>query len=179
MVLGASANIFQAAGLLIRCNRGDARTFESCPSRRSVRRVSVQSIFADERNRGNSKCAAKASFRKPTSRDLAAPKTKDYGIPPIAIQCPDGYDSGSRTLPKLPATLRPRSCALQRKKSVDTHDRKLNSARDGEGRLRGASELEAQVEKRFGVLPNFFRLTPENPEITAKLWGFARFCVSR
>src|SRR5579862_6590920 len=37
------------------------------------------------------------------------------------------------------------------------------------------SELEEQVEKRFGVLPNFFRLTPNNPEITAKLWEFASF----
>jgi PAS domain S-box-containing protein len=26
---------------------------------------------------------------------------------------------------------------------------------------------------RFGVLPNFFRLAPETPEITEKLWGFA------
>ena len=30
-----------------------------------------------------------------------------------------------------------------------------------------------RVEKRFGVLPNFFRLSPESPEITEKLWGFA------
>jgi PAS domain S-box-containing protein len=35
--------------------------------------------------------------------------------------------------------------------------------------------LETEVENRFGVLPNFFRLTPETPEITANLWGFARF----
>jgi PAS domain S-box-containing protein len=33
--------------------------------------------------------------------------------------------------------------------------------------------LERRVEERFGVLPNFFRLTPEIPEITEKLWGFA------
>jgi len=50
-----------------------------------------------------------------------------------------------------------------------THEN--GSARDGEG----LSELEAQVEKRFGVLPNFFRLTPNNPEITANLWAFASF----
>ena len=37
------------------------------------------------------------------------------------------------------------------------------------------SALESEIEKRFGVLPNFFRLCPENPEITANLWGFARF----
>jgi len=35
--------------------------------------------------------------------------------------------------------------------------------------------IHAVVEQRFGVLPNFFRLAPENPEITASLWGFARF----
>jgi PAS domain S-box-containing protein len=35
--------------------------------------------------------------------------------------------------------------------------------------------LETEVENRFGGLPNFFRLTPETPEITANLWGFARF----
>jgi PAS domain S-box-containing protein len=36
------------------------------------------------------------------------------------------------------------------------------------------SELERRVEKRFGVLPNFFRLAPETPDITEKLWGFAQ-----
>ena len=35
------------------------------------------------------------------------------------------------------------------------------------------SELENRVEGRFGVLPNFFRLAPETPEIIEKLWGFA------
>jgi PAS domain S-box-containing protein len=35
-------------------------------------------------------------------------------------------------------------------------------------------ELEKCVGKRFGVLPNFFRLAPETPEITEKLWGFAQ-----
>lgn len=33
--------------------------------------------------------------------------------------------------------------------------------------------LGERVEGRFGVLPNFFRLAPEAPEITEKLWGFA------
>jgi PAS domain S-box-containing protein len=37
-----------------------------------------------------------------------------------------------------------------------------------------ASELEKRVEERFGVLPNFFRLAPETPEIIEKLWGFAQ-----
>src|SRR3984957_8180980 len=34
--------------------------------------------------------------------------------------------------------------------------------------------LSARVEGRFGVLPNFFRLAPETPEITEELWGFAQ-----
>jgi PAS domain S-box-containing protein len=36
------------------------------------------------------------------------------------------------------------------------------------------SDLQNRVAKRFGVLPNFFRLAPETPEITEKLWGFAK-----
>ena len=36
------------------------------------------------------------------------------------------------------------------------------------------SNLENRVEERFGVLPNFFRLAPETPEIIEKLWGFAQ-----
>jgi len=35
------------------------------------------------------------------------------------------------------------------------------------------SALARRVEDRFGVLPNFFRLAPETPEITERLWGFA------
>lgn len=37
-----------------------------------------------------------------------------------------------------------------------------------------ASELQRLVNERFGVLPNFFRLSPETPEVTEKLWGFAQ-----
>jgi PAS domain S-box-containing protein len=36
------------------------------------------------------------------------------------------------------------------------------------------SNLGKRVEERFGVLPNFFRLAPDTPEITEKLWGFAQ-----
>jgi PAS domain S-box-containing protein len=36
-----------------------------------------------------------------------------------------------------------------------------------------APDLQRRVNDRFGVLPNFFRLSPETPEITEKLWGFA------
>lgn len=37
-----------------------------------------------------------------------------------------------------------------------------------------ASNFENQIKHRFGVLPNFFRLAPETPEITEKLWEFAQ-----
>jgi PAS domain S-box-containing protein len=37
-----------------------------------------------------------------------------------------------------------------------------------------ASDLENSVEQRFGVLPNFFLLAPETPDIIEKLWGFAQ-----
>jgi PAS domain S-box-containing protein len=36
------------------------------------------------------------------------------------------------------------------------------------------SALEIEVRERFGILPNFFRLSPEIPEITANLWEFAQ-----
>jgi PAS domain-containing protein len=35
--------------------------------------------------------------------------------------------------------------------------------------------FETEVTKRFGVLPNFFRLSAADPKIAANLWGFARF----
>jgi PAS domain S-box-containing protein len=38
------------------------------------------------------------------------------------------------------------------------------------------AELQLEVKGRFGVLPNFFRLTPEHAEITNYLWRFA--CVA-
>jgi PAS domain S-box-containing protein len=37
-----------------------------------------------------------------------------------------------------------------------------------------ASDLANRVKERFGVLPNFFCLAPETPDITEKLWGFAQ-----
>jgi len=37
------------------------------------------------------------------------------------------------------------------------------------------SALQQEVTDRFGVLPNFFCLASESPEITANLWGFAKF----
>jgi PAS domain S-box-containing protein len=37
-----------------------------------------------------------------------------------------------------------------------------------------ASELKEQVAERLGLLPNFFRLAPETPEITERMWGFAQ-----
>ncbi|MCC5635119.1 PAS domain S-box protein [Nostoc sp. CHAB 5844] len=35
--------------------------------------------------------------------------------------------------------------------------------------------LHEEIEQRFGVLPNFFRLASNTPEVTVNLWGFARF----
>jgi hypothetical protein len=35
--------------------------------------------------------------------------------------------------------------------------------------------LENEIAKRFGVLPNFFRLASSDPTIATNLWGFARF----
>src|SRR5580693_10136096 len=37
------------------------------------------------------------------------------------------------------------------------------------------TQLESRVAARFGVLPNFFRLTNDDPKITENLWGFAQF----
>jgi PAS domain S-box-containing protein len=37
------------------------------------------------------------------------------------------------------------------------------------------TQLESRVAARFGVLPNFFRLTTDDPTITENLWGFAQF----
>jgi PAS domain S-box-containing protein len=37
-----------------------------------------------------------------------------------------------------------------------------------------SNELGRSVTGRMGVLPNFFQLVPETPEITEKLWGFAQ-----
>lgn len=35
--------------------------------------------------------------------------------------------------------------------------------------------LENEIGRRFGVLPNFFRLAVRDPTIAANLWGFAKF----
>ena len=40
--------------------------------------------------------------------------------------------------------------------------------------LRARTALELEVENRFGVLPNFFRLSADVPGITANLWGFTQ-----
>jgi PAS domain S-box-containing protein len=42
-------------------------------------------------------------------------------------------------------------------------------------RLEKEATLHVEVKGRFGVLPNFFRLTPEHAEITDNLWRFACF----
>jgi hypothetical protein len=48
------------------------------------------------------------------------------------------------------------------------------ASNDPESAGNTAPELEKRVKSRFGVLPNFFRLAPETPAITEKLWGFAQ-----
>ena len=48
----------------------------------------------------------------------------------------------------------------------------MSEFKDNRGQL---THLQAEVGDRFGVIPNFFRLAPETPEITANLWGFAKF----
>jgi hypothetical protein len=35
--------------------------------------------------------------------------------------------------------------------------------------------VENEVQGRFDLLPNFFRLEPESPEITANLWALTGF----
>jgi PAS domain S-box-containing protein len=37
------------------------------------------------------------------------------------------------------------------------------------------TQLESRIAARFGVLPNFFRLTTDDPKMTENLWGFAQF----
>jgi PAS domain S-box-containing protein len=48
------------------------------------------------------------------------------------------------------------------------------SSNGSESLANASSDLENRIEERFGVLPNFFRLAPETPEIIEKLWGFAQ-----
>ena len=48
------------------------------------------------------------------------------------------------------------------------------TSKDSESAGGTVPDLEKRVEERFGVVPNFFRLAPETPEITEKLWGFAQ-----
>jgi len=55
----------------------------------------------------------------------------------------------------------------------DYPDPSPRSSKRADSRGNAASNLANRVERRFGVLPNFFRLGPETPEITEKLWGFA------
>jgi signal transduction histidine kinase/CheY-like chemotaxis protein len=57
----------------------------------------------------------------------------------------------------------------------DQQPSSVRPSRPGGEEDAGAGPLHAAVEQRFGVLPNFFRLAPDSPEITASLWGFARF----
>src|SRR6478672_10500746 len=44
---------------------------------------------------------------------------------------------------------------------------------DANSTMMNAETLRKSVRDRFGILPNFFRLAPETPDIIEKLWGFA------
>ncbi len=48
------------------------------------------------------------------------------------------------------------------------------ASENGQSASTVAPDLQRRVNERFGVLPNFFQLSPETPEITEKLWGFAQ-----
>src|SRR5690348_9838538 len=48
------------------------------------------------------------------------------------------------------------------------------TSKEAESAGSGEPELAKCVNERFGVLPNFFQLSPQTPEITEKLWGFAQ-----
>lgn len=37
------------------------------------------------------------------------------------------------------------------------------------------TKLESEVSARLGLIPNFFRLTTDDPDITESLWGFTQF----
>lgn len=51
----------------------------------------------------------------------------------------------------------------------------MNAAKSLANSRQPSSTLYSEIEERFGILPNFFRLCPESPQITANLWGFAKF----
>jgi PAS domain S-box-containing protein len=59
---------------------------------------------------------------------------------------------------------------------TDRREKREHPADQGAASLEPPREtgLEEEVKGRFGVLPNFFRLAPETPEITEKMWGYAK-----
>src|SRR6478752_6889289 len=67
---------------------------------------------------------------------------------------------------------------LTNDKDEDLTDEKaavtLKTSNNAQSASTTAPELQRRIRERFGVLPNFFRLVPETPEITEKLWGFAQ-----
>src|SRR6202048_3294175 len=76
---------------------------------------------------------------------------------------------------------RPQGESVTERRDFRDGEENDNRSVQGEGSLKGdepwgnaASYLANTVERRFGVFPNFFRLAPETPEITEKLWGFAQ-----
>jgi PAS domain S-box-containing protein len=49
----------------------------------------------------------------------------------------------------------------------------MTTTDDANSTMMNAETLRKSVRDRFGILPNFFRLAPETPDIIEKLWGFA------
>ena len=72
---------------------------------------------------------------------------------------------------RLPKITGKRSVSSAAKNSLE---REVVASNNGQSARTAASKLQRHVTDRFGVLPNFFRLSPETPEITEKLWGFAQ-----
>ena len=72
---------------------------------------------------------------------------------------------------RLPKITGNRSVSSAAKNSLE---REVVASNNGQSARTAASKLQRHVTDRFGVLPNFFRLSPETPEITEKLWGFAQ-----
>ena len=57
----------------------------------------------------------------------------------------------------------------------DAHEKGSRLHMFGQTQLpREIHELEIEITERFGILPNFFRLSSEVPQNTANLWGFAQ-----
>jgi len=74
-------------------------------------------------------------------------------------------------LSRLPRASNPRSIENVRKAILSEQKHYLAPT--------AAAPLQAEVANRFGVLPNFFRRSPQSPEIRASLFCEVRYWISR